>query len=206
MLTFFVLFPHSHNSPLDVFLLSRPSAPIHLFSVRDGDRRGRAGHLLYRHFAGRRIPGSHLVRSFVHVARVVPPPLGHARLGPGMSVKPEVVLQFPEPVRGLNGSCLIAPNIILIADCFASLIWRVDLPSGDGKVTARVWLEDESMATDPDGPFPDQPGVNGVGYASKTNYLITRRPPKNSLCGCASTQIRTRECVGRSASLKGTKI
>jgi hypothetical protein len=27
------------------------------------------------------------------------------------------------------------------------------------------------MATDPGGPFPDQPGVNGVGYASKTNYL-----------------------------------
>jgi hypothetical protein len=90
---------------------------------------------------------------------------------PGMSVKPEVVLQFPEPVRGLNGSCIIAPNIILVADCFASLIWRVDLPSGAGKATARVWLEHDSMATDPGGPFPDQPGVNGVGYASKTNYL-----------------------------------
>jgi hypothetical protein len=90
---------------------------------------------------------------------------------PGTSVKPEVVLQFPEPVRGLNGSCVIAPNIILVADCFASLIWRVDLPSGDGKVAARVWLEHDSMATDPGGPFPDQPGVNGVGYASKTNYL-----------------------------------
>ena len=50
--------------------------------------------------------------------------------GPSVSVKPEVVLQFPERVRGLNGSCVIAPNIILVADCFASLIWRVDLPSG----------------------------------------------------------------------------
>jgi hypothetical protein len=89
----------------------------------------------------------------------------------GMSVKPELVLQFPEPVRGLNGSCMIASNIILVADCFASLIWRVDLPSGAGKATARVWLKHESMATDPGGPFPDQPGVNGVGYASKTNYL-----------------------------------
>jgi hypothetical protein len=90
---------------------------------------------------------------------------------PGASVKPEVVLQFPEPVRGLNGSCLIAPNIILVADCFASLIWRVDLPSEGERIAACVWLEHDSMATDPGGPFPDQPGVNGLGYASKTNYL-----------------------------------
>jgi hypothetical protein len=89
----------------------------------------------------------------------------------GMSVKPQVVVQFPEPVRGLNGSGLIAPNIILVADCFAGLVWRVDLPSDERKATARVWLKHDSMANDPDGPFPDQPGVNGVQYAYKTNYL-----------------------------------
>ena len=89
---------------------------------------------------------------------------------PAKSVTSEVVLQFPEPVRGLNGSCLIAPNIILIADCFASLIWRVDLPSAGGKMTARVWLKHESMDYDHRDPTY-QPGVNGVGYASKTNYL-----------------------------------
>jgi hypothetical protein len=33
------------------------------------------------YIADRRISGSHLVRSFVHVARVVPSPLGYARLG-----------------------------------------------------------------------------------------------------------------------------
>jgi hypothetical protein len=43
---------------------------------------------------------------------------------PGESVNPEVVLTFPKAARGLNGSCFIAPNIILVADCFASLIWR----------------------------------------------------------------------------------
>jgi hypothetical protein len=90
---------------------------------------------------------------------------------PGMPVKPEVVLQFPEAARGLNGSCVIAPNIILLADCFAGLIWRVDLPADDGKATARVWLKHDSMANDRDGPMPDQPGINGVQYASKTNYL-----------------------------------
>src|SRR3984957_4806426 len=89
----------------------------------------------------------------------------------GKSVNPEVVVKFTEPVRGLNGSCLIAPNIILIADCFANLIWRVDLSRDGTKATARVWLKHDSMAYDPDGPMPDQPGVNGVGYVSSTYYL-----------------------------------
>ena len=90
---------------------------------------------------------------------------------PGQSVKAETVLQFPEPATGLNGSCLIAPDTMLIADCFAGLIWRVDLPTDDGKAAARVWLKHDSMASDPDGPTPDQPGINGVQYAAKTNYL-----------------------------------
>jgi hypothetical protein len=90
---------------------------------------------------------------------------------PGQPVKPEVVLQFPEATRGLNGGCLIAPDIVLIADCFASLIWRVDLPADGGKPTARVWLEHHSMAHDLAGPMPDQPGINGVQSAHKTNYL-----------------------------------
>jgi hypothetical protein len=89
---------------------------------------------------------------------------------PRMSVKPKVVLEFPERARGLNGSCLIAPSIILIADCFASLIWRVDLLPNGGKATVRVWLKHDSMGYDPNDPTY-QPGVNGLGYASKTNYL-----------------------------------
>ena len=39
---------------------------------------------------------------------------------PGKPVNPEAILHFPEPVRGLNGSCVIAPDVILIADCFGS--------------------------------------------------------------------------------------
>jgi hypothetical protein len=89
---------------------------------------------------------------------------------PGKSVNLEVVLEFPKSARGLNGVCLIAPNIILIADCFASLIWRVNLPPNGGKATARIWLKHDSMAYDPHDPT-DQPGVNGLGYAAKTNYL-----------------------------------
>ncbi len=88
-----------------------------------------------------------------------------------MQVNPEIVLEFPGPVRGLNGTCMVAPNVLLLADCFGSLIWRVDLPSDGGEPKARVWLKHDSMADDPGGPMPDCPGVNGVKYAAKTNYL-----------------------------------
>ncbi|AXC12001.1 hypothetical protein ACPOL_2688 [Acidisarcina polymorpha] len=54
----------------------------------------------------------------------------------GASVQPEMVLQLPALARGLNGSCLIAPGVLLIADSFASLIWRIDLPPGGGAPTA----------------------------------------------------------------------
>jgi hypothetical protein len=90
---------------------------------------------------------------------------------PGTAVTPEAVLRFPEPVRALNGSCVVAPGIILIADCFSSLIWRVDLNADGGKPTARVWLNMTVWATFPGQMKPEQPGVNGVKYAPKLNYL-----------------------------------
>ena len=39
--------------------------------------------------------------------------------------------------------------------------------------SARVWVEHDTMADDPDGevPWPPQPGVNGVRYGAKTGYL-----------------------------------
>ncbi len=90
---------------------------------------------------------------------------------PGTPVDPEVILEFPGPVRGPNGICLIAPKSLLVADCFAGLIWRVDLPSAGGEPTARVWLKHDSMMHDPGGPMPDCPGVNGLKFAGKTNHL-----------------------------------
>jgi hypothetical protein len=33
-------------------------------------------------------------------------------------------MQFPRAARGLNGMCLIAPRVLLVADSFAGLIWR----------------------------------------------------------------------------------
>ena len=90
---------------------------------------------------------------------------------PGTAISPKMVLQLPPTARGLNGICLVAPGIMLIADCFASLIWRIDLPSDGGVPTARVWLQHESMGYYPGQLKPEQPGVNGVRFAAKTNCL-----------------------------------
>jgi hypothetical protein len=95
---------------------------------------------------------------------------------PGQTVHPESVLHFPQPVRGLNGSCVIAPGIILLADSWAGLIWHVDLHVADGKPKPRVWLEHDSMGyfaqlySIPDGKY-QLPGINGVQYSPKRGYL-----------------------------------
>jgi len=47
--------------------------------------------------------------------------------------------------RELAGSCLVGVDIIFLADSFAGLIWRVDLPTNGGAPVARVWLQHESM-------------------------------------------------------------
>jgi hypothetical protein len=86
---------------------------------------------------------------------------------PGAAVKPEQVFQFPKNVRALNGSCLVGPNVILLADSFAGLIWRVDLPNDGGTPVARIWLQHESMGYYPGQLKPEQPGVNGIRYAAK---------------------------------------
>ncbi len=90
---------------------------------------------------------------------------------PGSPVAPKLLCRFPEKARGLNGCCLVAPGVVFVADSFASLIWRLDLAADGGEPAIRVWLEHESMGYFPGTRKPEQPGVNGVRFAAKTNYL-----------------------------------
>ncbi|MDD4866137.1 MAG: hypothetical protein PHQ28_03125 [Mycobacterium sp.] len=92
---------------------------------------------------------------------------------PGSPVSPETVYIFDERARGLNGSCVLAPNVLAVADCFAGLIWRVDLADTGRCATARVWLSDDTMADDPNSgvPPPPQPGINGLRYGTQSGYL-----------------------------------
>ena len=93
------------------------------------------------------------------------------RWQPGEPVTPQHVMDFPEPVRGLNGSCLLTGRVLLFADCLAGLIWRVDLAPDGSNATARIWLKHENMDFEPEGIMPDQPGINGLRYAAKTGYV-----------------------------------
>jgi hypothetical protein len=92
---------------------------------------------------------------------------------PGEPAAVEIILTLDERARGLNGSCMLGPGVLVLADCFAGLIWRVDLVNGARNATARVWLSHDTMAWDPDSSVepPPQPGVNGVRYGPRSGYL-----------------------------------
>jgi hypothetical protein len=93
---------------------------------------------------------------------------------PGEAVSPETIYTFDERAGGLNGSCLVGPDVLLVADSFAGLIWRVDLGPGATSATARIWLAHDTMAMDPDSgvPWPPQPGINGVRFGAQSGYLF----------------------------------
>ena len=98
---------------------------------------------------------------------------------PGAPMNATRVLTFDQSGAFLNGCCLVAPRIMLIADSVAGLIWRVDLSDDGLAATARVWLQHDSMAWDPDNPLNPQPGVNGVRFAERTSFLYyTSTVPK----------------------------
>ena len=66
---------------------------------------------------------------------------------------------------------MIGLGVVLVAGCFASLIWRLDLSADGGEPSIRAWLKHESMGYFPGKMQPEQPGVNGIRYAAKTQYL-----------------------------------
>lgn len=88
---------------------------------------------------------------------------------PNQHIKPRLLLEFPRPWVGLNGGCMIAPNVLLAAG-MANLIWRVDLAK-DGSAAARPWLRHDTMKNRPGEKKPEQPGTNGVQYARRSGYL-----------------------------------
>ena len=90
---------------------------------------------------------------------------------PGQAIHPELVLAFPAAVRALNGSCLIGKRTIVVADSFASLIWRVELTDDGRSASASIWLKHYSMLHHPGEMKPEQPGVNGLRFSQKTSYV-----------------------------------
>ena len=99
----------------------------------------------------------------------------------GERIQPEMVFRFPKAAKAVNGSCLLAPGVMLVADSFASLIWRVDFEADARQMEARVWLSHDSMGYFPGKLKPEQPGVNGVRYASRSHCLYYTSTAKKLL-------------------------
>jgi hypothetical protein len=114
---------------------------------------------------------------------------------PGSNVVPELVFTFPKAARSMNGMCLIAPKVLLFADCFASQIWRVDLDADGGRPQAREWLARKSMGYFPGALKPEQPGVNGVRFAAKTNAVYYTNTAKK-LVMSVQVDPQTHEAAG----------
>ena len=58
-----------------------------------------------------------------------------------MPVPVHRILKFPLRFSAVNGSCVLAPRVILVADSLLGLIWRVDLSADGTTGRARVWLK-----------------------------------------------------------------
>jgi len=93
---------------------------------------------------------------------------------PGAHVRPTEVLAFDDSTA-LNGSCLIGPRIILLADSLGGRIWRVDLADNGLEAASSIWLQHPGMAPDPDNGLVSvlgpQPGINGIRYAERTGFV-----------------------------------
>ena len=100
---------------------------------------------------------------------------------PGRPVAPTLAFEFSAEARALNGMCLLAPDVLLIADSFAGLIWRVDLGDSDARPQASVWLAHHSMCHFPGKMKPEQPGVNGVRFAAKSGHVYYTSTAKKLL-------------------------
>ena len=95
--------------------------------------------------------------------------------------KPVPVLTFPAKAQGLNGTTALSPTVLLLADSWANLIWRVDLDNNNGEVKSHhVWLEHPSMACNL-GVLPDCPGINGIKFCSKNTHVYYTTTVQKSL-------------------------
>ena len=97
---------------------------------------------------------------------------------PKAKAEPKLILVFPEPKVAMNGSCLLAPGVLLAAGAMA-LIWRVDLGNDTRPPRARVWLKHDNMMNRPGEKKPEQPGVNGIRYGAQTGFLYYTSTSQN---------------------------
>lgn len=90
---------------------------------------------------------------------------------PDQPLRAEMVLTMPAEAQSLNGGCLVAPKVLLLADSLGGIIWRIDLPKAGSEPTARAWLKHPIVDSDPNGPDWTQPGINGLKFRASERRL-----------------------------------
>ncbi|KAH7145428.1 hypothetical protein B0J13DRAFT_553503 [Dactylonectria estremocensis] len=93
------------------------------------------------------------------------------RLSHPLRVDLTQVATFPSRSRVINGSARLSKNVILCADSWAGLIWKVDIPRNGGEPSMSVWKEHAMFSPSSDPEKADVPGVNGLKYNEKTHIL-----------------------------------
>lgn len=84
------------------------------------------------------------------------------------------VLNFDD-TTALNGSCVIGPRTVLLADSMGGRIFRVDLEDHGLEAISSIWLQHHTMAPNPGNGLVSvlgpQPGINGIRYAERTSFV-----------------------------------
>ena len=123
---------------------------------------------------------------------------------PGEPVRIQTILTMPAECLSLNGACLVAPDVLLLADCFGGAVWRVDLVRG-GQATVREWLRHPSMNSDPHGPDWTQPGVNGLKYHAVEQRLYYTSTAKQIFMR-VGVSAETQEAIGEPEFVAGGRM
>jgi hypothetical protein len=85
--------------------------------------------------------------------------------------KPVTILRFPSESCLLNGTAVLSSTVMLCADSWADLIWRVDIPQDGRAPSARIWLKHDMLAHSLDPKKHEVPGVNGLKFNAKDMHL-----------------------------------
>jgi hypothetical protein len=124
---------------------------------------------------------------------------------PGQPLRTQVVLAMPAETKSLNGGCLVASKVLLLADSLGGMIWRIDLPEAGGEPPPRAWLKHPSMDSDPNGPDWTQPGVNGLKFLASESRLYYTSTVKQLFMRVA-VDPDTHEAVGEPEFVSGGRM
>ncbi len=99
---------------------------------------------------------------------------------PGDPVRRERVFTFPTSASGLNGTCLLGPRVLLIADGTAGLIWRLDIADDGRSAKASIWLRDRTMAAGWELPEVVLTPKVTVPYRASMEFALPQRPTSST--------------------------